>query len=699
MKRSNLFRLLGVILAFAGITSCSDDVVTLEEQNEIVSVEEGEKEEVTFDASFEDVTEEPIDGDLSTRTILRVGNTTIWGANDAISVWMNGEMEKFVTVAGGERAVFEGLATAMSSLGNAYALFPYNEEATLSGTTITTTLNADQKAYENSFDIHSSVAVSQLSASEGEAGGLFYQVGAFIRFYISTKYEGEDVVSVTFSGRNNEALAGDMNINITNVTNPVGTITGNGKTSVTISAEGTRDGKLRNDSTSYVFIIAPQTLTNGFTVTLTSKTGKTCTFESSRSNTLERAVVKNLGALHPVWGKDYDDEGDHWVVYTAKGLYDWATQVNGGDFYTDKYGEGDTDLGLVLGSDIDLDDYVYNGAWKPVCSQAHPYEGVIDGKGYTIKNMEIKNREHPTHQGFLGWMDENSSIKDFNFENPKIISDMKGTNDNSRDDDSYVGVLVGAMNTKGEFTTYQSAAITNCHVTNGSVTGGEGVGGLIGRSFATRDIITNCSYSGSVNGIMFVGGIIGSNEGFMTNCHFNGTVTFDEDRATGVGRIGGISGSNNSAGIIGCTAQGTVNGSGGEYVGGIVGGNNGQLYGCASAVTVNGKNGGAIAGVTLGTMGASYACGTSASYGIVWWVEDNGIVDNCYTTLSGTVSGNKDLSSYVVDDVSSCMQQMNSVLSDITLSAPYVESWEFVTNDGTIVESSVFPIIAVQKQQ
>lgn len=699
MKRSNLFRLLGVILAFAGITSCSDDVVTLEEQNEIVSVEEGEKEEVTFDASFEDVTEEPIDGDLSTRTILRVGNTTIWGANDAISVWMNGEMEKFVTVAGGERAVFEGLATAMSSLGNAYALFPYNEEATLSGTTITTTLNADQKAYENSFDIHSSVAVSQLSASEGEAGGLFYQVGAFIRFYISTKYEGEDVVSVTFSGKNNEALAGDMSINITDVTNPVGTITGNGKTSVTISAEGTRDGKLRNDSTSYVFIIAPQTLTNGFTVTLTSKTGKTCTFESSRSNTLERAVVKNLGALHPVWGKDYDDEGDHWVVYTAKGLYDWATKVNGGDFYTDKYGEGDTDLGLVLGSDIDLDDYVYNGAWKPVCSQAHPYEGVIDGKGYTIKNMEIKNREHPTHQGFLGWMDENSSIKDFNFENPEIISDMKGTNDNSRDDDSYVGVLVGAMNTKGEFTTYQSAAITNCHVTNGSVTGGEGVGGLIGRSFATRDIITNCSYSGSVSGIMFVGGIIGSNEGFMTNCHFNGTVTFDEDRATGVGRIGGISGSNNSAGIIGCTAQGTVNGSGGEYVGGIVGGNNGQLYGCASAVTVNGKNGGAIAGVTLGTMGASYACGTSASYGIVWWVEDNGIVDNCYTTLSGTVSGNKDLSSYVVDDVSSCMQQMNSVLSNITLSAPYVESWEFKANDGTIVESSVFPIIAVQRQQ
>lgn len=699
MKRSSLFRLLGVILAFAGITSCSDDVVTLEEQNEIVSVEEGEKEEVTFDASFEDITEEPIEGDLSTRTILRVGNTIIWGANDAISVWMNGEMERFVTVSGGERAVFEGLAAAMSSLGNAYALFPYNEEATLSGTTITTTLNADQKAYENSFDIHSSISVSQLSASEGEAGGLFYSVGAFIRFYISTEYEGEKVVSATFSGKNGEALAGDMSINISDVTNPIGTITDNGKTSVTVSAEGTREGELRNDSTSYVFIIAPQTLANGFTVTLTSETGQTCTFESSRSNTFNRANVKNLGALHPVWGKDYEDEGDHWVVYTAKGLYDWATRVNGGDFNTDKYGEGDTDLGLVLGNDIDLDNYVYNGAWKPVCSQAHPYEGVIDGQGYTIKNMEIKNREHPIHQGFLGWMSEYSSIEDFNFENPEIVSGLKGTDDASRDDDSYVGVLVGAMNTKGEYTTYQSAAITNCHITNGSVTGGEGVGGLVGRSFATRDIISNCSYSGSVNGIMFVGGIIGSNEGFMTNCHFNGTVTFDEDRATGVGRIGGISGSNNSAGIIGCTAQGTVNGSGGEYVGGIVGGNNGPLYGCASAVIVNGEKGGAIAGVTLGTMGASYAYNASASYGIVWWVEDNGVVDNCYTTSSGTASENKDLSDYIVTDVSSYMQQMNGVLSNITLSAPYVEGWEFVTNDGTIVESSVFPIIAVQRQQ
>ena len=190
---------------------------------------------------------------------------------------------------------------------------------------------------------------------------------------------------------------------------------------------------------------------------------------------------------------------------------------------------------------------------------------------------------------------------------------------------------------------------------------------------------------------MFVGGIIGSNEGFVTNCHFNGTVTFDEERATGVGRIGGIVGSNNSAGVIGCTAQGTVSGGDERYVGGIVGGNNGSLYGCASSVTVNGENGGAIVGHTYGTMGASYAISGSANYGIVCWIQDNGIVDHCYTTLTIVpTSGNADLSSYQVTNISDNVSVMNTVLSE----SPTASGWRFVENDGSIVDSSVFPYIA-----
>lgn len=697
MKKTNMFKLLGTMLLFAGMVSCSEDNALIEELDNDTPVETEEKKETSFSATTEEIMEDTINTPLlPTRTILRTGNVAIWAANDAISVWMNDGMQKFVTLSGGERAVFEGLTAAMSTLSDAYALYPYDEHAALSGTTMTTVLNADQKAYENSYDIHSAVAVSQLVASEQEAGGLFRNVCSFIRFSISSEYSGEKVMSATFSGRNGEALAGDLSIDVTNIEQPVGRIIGNEKTSVTIDANGTMDGELLNDGTTYVFIILPQTLSKGFEIKLTSESGKTCTFKSSASNSFLRSGVKNLGALNPVWQNDYEDKGDHWIVYTAKGLYEWATTVNGGDFDTDKYGEGDTDLGLILANDIDLNDYIYNGAWKPVCSQEHPYEGIINGQNHTIKNMKIEGREHPMNQGFLGWIQEHSSVSNLNFETPVIVSYQKGTDDNERYDDSYVGVVVGAMNIMGDIHIYEGATISNCHVTGGSVTGGEGVGGIVGRSFATRDVITGCTYSGEVNGIMFAGGIIGSNEGFVTDCHFNGTVTFDAERSTGVGRIGGIVGSNNSAGVIGCTAQGVVNGDDERYVGGIVGVNNGPLYGCASAVTVNGEHGGAIAGVTLGTMGASYAVKASAHWGIVWWVESNGVVNNCYTTVT-TVSAasNAELDGFMIleNEISGYINEMNATLED----SPIASEWKFIQNDGSVVDSSVFPIIAVRQ--
>ena len=171
MKQLSFFRLLGVILAFAGITSCTDDTILNETTED--QIVEGNKEEVSITAGAEELEEDTVDISLSTRTILRTGNVIIWGANDAINVWLDDSMQKFKTISGGERAVFQGLADALSSVDNAYALFPYDENATLSGSTITTKLNAEQTAHENSFDINSAVSVARFTASGQEAGGIF----------------------------------------------------------------------------------------------------------------------------------------------------------------------------------------------------------------------------------------------------------------------------------------------------------------------------------------------------------------------------------------------------------------------------------------------------------------------------------------------------------------------------------------------
>ncbi len=76
-----------------------------------------------------------------------------------------------------------------------------------------------------------------------------------------------------------------------------------------------------------------------------------------------------------------------------------------------------------------------------------------------------------------------------------------------------------------------------------------------------------------------VGGIAGSNAGFIQNCSFQGTVK-------GETNVGGIAGQNKEAGeIAGCRADGTVTGENGT--GGIAGRNLGLLIKCENTAAVN----------------------------------------------------------------------------------------------------------------
>ena len=90
----------------------------------------------------------------------------------------------------------------------------------------------------------------------------------------------------------------------------------------------------------------------------------------------------------------------------------------------------------------------------------------------------------------------------------------------------------------------QHVTIKNLTV-KGNVTGGDGVGGIIGIINATYFSIENCHFSGSVEGSANVGGIIGkcncSGHFNVSKCSNKGSV---KERKNGlrIGRIGGIVG-------------------------------------------------------------------------------------------------------------------------------------------------------------
>jgi hypothetical protein len=166
--------------------------------------------------------------------------------------------------------------------------------------------------------------------------------------------------------------------------------------------------------------------------------------------------------------------------------------------------------------------------------------------------------------------------------------------------DRYVGGLVGVNN----------GTVSNCHFA-GSVRGTKGaVGGLAGRNWErgsildcyfsgdvignvdrTRyrvgglvgdnyGIVSNCYSTGSVNGYMSVGGLVGTIfQGSVLNCYSTGSVSGDDN-------VGGLVGLNFLGSISNCYSTGPV--SSDAAVGGLVGANNGSVSNCFWDINTSG---------------------------------------------------------------------------------------------------------------
>jgi hypothetical protein len=109
-----------------------------------------------------------------------------------------------------------------------------------------------------------------------------------------------------------------------------------------------------------------------------------------------------------------------------------------------------------------------------------------------------------------------------------------------------------------------SGRINDLRLRNVSITGSDNVGGLVGRN--VRGTVRNTSVSGTVIGTGaisdWVGGLVGYNEGTVRDASASGTVTGSEE-------VGGLVGWNSEGTVRNASASGTVNGS--ERVGGLVG--------------------------------------------------------------------------------------------------------------------------------
>ena len=219
--------------------------------------------------------------------------------------------------------------------------------------------------------------------------------------------------------------------------------------------------------------------------------------------------------------------------------------------------------GYELAADLDFGSTASAHGWEPIgyynSDDDHAgFNAVFDGNDHTISNLYI-----------------------------------------SRRDTDYIG-LVGF--------TGPNSVIRRMRLASVSITGGSGVGGLVGNHNGT--ISDSYAYGTVSSADDFTGGRVGYNNGTISDSHSTATVSGGDDYT------GGLVGHNADTGAITAShATGSVTNTG-TYTGGLVGFNAGTIVAsyATGEVSSPGHTGGLV-GYSSGTVTASYATGGASSTG------------------------------------------------------------------------------------
>ena len=310
---------------------------------------------------------------------------------------------------------------------------------------------------------------------------------------------------------------------------------------------------------------------------------------------------------------------DPYLIYTA-------AQMNaiGAD-------SGDWDKHFKLMADIDLSEFTGSSFNIIGIGWGTPFTGVFDGNGHKISNFTYLAASKQ-FIGIFGYVvGENALIKNLVLISPEVNAVL-----------SYrVGSLAGEI---------ENGTVTNCRVEQGTVTGLQAVGGLVG--ICWRGTIANCHSITTVSGIggdpnseFMVGGLVGLNyEGTITDCSSAGSVS-------GNLNVGGLVGSLSGGEVLNCRSQANVIGV--DCVGGLVGFNDvayeiepiiinpSLISRCTASGNVSGNE------LVGGLVGLNWCA-----------------IDNCYAT--GNVSGTYDVGGLVGDNISAGIDgiQTDAVISN-----------------------------------
>ena len=223
------------------------------------------------------------------------GLSILWKKGDALSVFDGTSNNQFTTTITepSASASFSGKIAANAT--DLYALYPYRDKATLTGSKISTFLSNEQNALVKDF-ANSAVPLVAKATIQPNADAANPQAVAFqfknicnlLKIEIPT---GLEVHSILIEGNNGELIAGEFDVDMASGT-PVITVT-KGETIVKLSANG---GTMA--AGVYYAAILPVNFTKGLNITFTSGDG--ATYKQQRVSGSNALDVSALNKIQPL---------------------------------------------------------------------------------------------------------------------------------------------------------------------------------------------------------------------------------------------------------------------------------------------------------------------------------------------------------------------------------------------------------------
>ncbi len=339
------------------------------------------------------------------------------------------------------------------------------------------------------------------------------------------------------------------------------------------------------------------------------------------------------------------EPGDPFRIATAKQL----TAIGSHPSLLDRH--------YVLISDIDLDPnlpgrQIFDRAViAPDTSdmdegfQGSAFTGTFDGNRHTVSNLTIEGN---SYLGLFGALWPEAQVINVNVVNVDVtgngwnIGAIAGTSGGTVQDCYSSGLVMGYSDVGGLVGSNNSAYIINSS-SNTDVVGIEHVGGLVGSQLVNdsdEGAVYSSNATGSVFGWQWVGGLIGFNQGTVSKCSSDSFIN-------GSSFVGGLVGANFND-VIHCNSAGFV--SGNQYVGGLIGGHHqGLVNGCDSVAKVSGGGYvGGLVGISMANLTQCYSVGLVSGTTFVGGLigdNDAGSITNCYSR--STVQGDNGIGGLV----------------------------------------------------